>query len=426
MSRVSFGGVEPRTYAQQAAAAEESEDLTGAAAGAGAVGAEEGIPPAYVVTMELQMAAMKQRQERMETRVEALERDKARLEARVDELEHARVESAPVLAPEQDEPKPLLAFGYIEEIELLAHICSFLASKDLGRLVCVSASFGRKTDWQRSEEGGGTQQLSVMEEVARRWVAARPAEEQAWAPDGSWLQRMHVIQRHDGLVQEGLRCWLDAAHYGSVDAGNYHRVRSWQDRSGNGIHAVPLDGLNGTYDGNTPHFIAKATINGLPALSFGKRDSLKAARGCRVRTIAIVAQHRTVSHCMMLFSHYKNKDFSLRVESAHGYRRAGSTTGGRIDGNDWHHGKEDKLWLNGSADSRKWAGFPTAPVVVIADKRDGRGDGDDFVYQLSSRFMDRGFDGLIGEVLVYDRELSDEERVGLNRYLSTKWKTAAA
>ena len=107
------------------------------------------------------------------------------------------------------------------------------------------------------------------------------------------------------------------------------RVRSWQDRSGNGIHAVPLDGLNGTYDGNTPHFIAKATINGLPALSFGKQDSLKAARGCRVRTIAIVAQHRTVSHCMMLFSHYKNKDFSLRVESAHGYRRAGSTTGGR-------------------------------------------------------------------------------------------------
>jgi len=33
MSRVSFGGVELRTYAQQAAAAEESEDLTGAAAG---------------------------------------------------------------------------------------------------------------------------------------------------------------------------------------------------------------------------------------------------------------------------------------------------------------------------------------------------------------------------------------------------------
>ena len=113
----------------------------------------------------------------------------------------------------------------------------------------------------------------------------------------------------------------------------------------------------------------------MPALSFGKQDSLKAARGCRVRTIAIVAQHRTVSHCMMLFSHYKNKDFSLRVESAHGYRRAGSTTGGRINGNDWHHGKEDKLWLNGSADSRKWAGFPTAPVVVIADKRDGRGEG---------------------------------------------------
>ena len=69
-----------------------------------------------------------------------------------------------------------------------------------------------------------------------------------------------------------------------------------------------------------------------------------------------------------------------------------------------------------------WKGRPDVPTIVIAEKYDVRADCDDFIFQLSSLFLGRGFDGLIGEVLVYDRELEHDERRHILHYLSTKWK----
>lgn len=80
------------------------------------------------------------------------------------------------------------------------------------------------------------------------------------------------------------------------------------------------------------------------------------------------------------------------------------------------------LWHSGSNKIGDWKGRLDVPAIVIAQKYDGRADGDDFIFQLSSRFLGRGFDGLIGEVLVYDRELEHDERSNLFHYLSTKWK----
>ncbi len=108
-----------------------------------------------------------------------------------------------------------LGLGDIEEVELLVRICSFLAPKDLGRLARVSASFGRKTGWQRSAVGGRMEQRSAVEETARRWVTARPAEEQVWSPDGSWLWRMREIQRPRWVIRTagitGVVNWKDEA-----------------------------------------------------------------------------------------------------------------------------------------------------------------------------------------------------------------------
>ena len=86
--------------------------------------------------------------------------------------------------------------GSIEEVEVLVRICSFLALKALGRLSCVSRIFGRKTSWKGNVvDGDGTEQRSVVDETARRWVSACPDEEQAavmhWP---GWLRRMHEIQ----------------------------------------------------------------------------------------------------------------------------------------------------------------------------------------------------------------------------------------
>ena len=80
------------------------------------------------------------------------------------------------------------------------------------------------------------------------------------------------------------------------------------------------------------------------------------------------------------------------------------------------------LWHAGSNKIGDWKGLPHVPAIVIATTDDGRADGDDFIFQLSSRFLGRGSDGLIGEVLVYDRELEHDERSNLFHYLSTKWK----
>ena len=92
-----------------------------------------------------------------------------------------------------DEPEPPLGLGDLEEPEILLHICSFLDPNDLGHLACVSASFGRKTAWPHSAAGEPLEQHSVVEEMARRWMAARAAEseEQLQARVGvSWLRRM--------------------------------------------------------------------------------------------------------------------------------------------------------------------------------------------------------------------------------------------
>jgi hypothetical protein len=114
--------------------------------------------------------------------------------------------AAPLLAPAMMPPMPAtvpLGLGDIEEVDVLLRICGLLVPKDLGRLACVSASFGRKTAWPHS----AGELRSVVEETARLWMAARPAEEQArvkhWTNE-SWLRRMQVI-----VAPPPRRWWCD-------------------------------------------------------------------------------------------------------------------------------------------------------------------------------------------------------------------------
>jgi hypothetical protein len=92
--------------------------------------------------------------------------------------------------------KPI-GLGDIEEVEVLVRICGCLKPKDLGRLACVSGSFGRTIGWQCSVvDGGATEQRSVVEETARRWVSACPVEDQVTVVQWpGWLRRMQELQR---------------------------------------------------------------------------------------------------------------------------------------------------------------------------------------------------------------------------------------
>ena len=65
-------------------------------------------------------------------------------------------------------PEPPSSLLIIEELEVLVHICGFLAQpKDLGRLACTSRAFGRKTSWKCAGmgEGEGAAQWSVVDET---------------------------------------------------------------------------------------------------------------------------------------------------------------------------------------------------------------------------------------------------------------------
>eukprot|EP01048_Picozoa_sp_COSAG05_P010026 COSAG05_NODE_860_length_6900_cov_15.221291_4_plen_189_part_00 len=90
---------------------------------------------------------------------------------------------------------PQITLSDIGELEVLIHICRFLKPKGLGRLACVSSSFGRKITWSHPRRLF-YQQRSVVEETARRWVAERPVKKQAVAAAqwSGWLRRMQETQ----------------------------------------------------------------------------------------------------------------------------------------------------------------------------------------------------------------------------------------
>merc|ERR1712060_519902 len=137
----------------------------------------------------------------------------------------------------------------------------------------------------------------------------------------------------------------------------------------------------------------------------------------------MVVQHRVVSHHTTALFSELGGSIMLRIsDPLRGYWR-GLGAGRPLDRYDWQYRQPHKVWLNGDNRSQTWDGFPQAPVVIVATKYSGRADGPDFVYRIGGG--DRGFDGLLGELLVYYRELSLEEVQELHQYLSLKWGVSA-
>ena len=222
--------------------------------------------------------------------------------------------------------------------------------------------------------------------------------------------------------RRGLRCWLDASLASSLTlfdtpepGSQARRVVAWRDISGGRIHATTYNHQHEpSYNPSGDSRLWR--IGGLPAVYFRKGNFMTASEGTRVRTIAMVfhSTHRGHQGWAMLFAEDNHADFSLRIHPGNVFR---GPDGGPAD---FQFGHPEKLWLNGRARSIAQV-VPDRPAVVVCVKRAGRRDDDDFRFQLSSRFRDRGLNGLIGEVLVYDRELSEDEALRTSRYLAGKW-----
>ena len=125
---------------------------------------------------------------------------------------HPRQQPEEPEKPENLEPEPeparlrTLHFGDIDESEVLLCICSFLPTKDLGRLACVSRMFGQKRSWAlgaaADPEGGGDSEMrSVVEESAWRWVAALPELSRSEQPAPNWLRRKHELAAQQATAE---------------------------------------------------------------------------------------------------------------------------------------------------------------------------------------------------------------------------------
>ena len=209
------------------------------------------------------------------------------------------------------------------------------------------------------------------------------------------------------LPADGAVAWYDSWVKDSVRRGGQGQVIQWDDLSGNKRHAVASQG------GMSFPTFAENALSGHDAVRFQSGQTLVAASPCRVKTVAFFVKMNSLGAFKMIFAQHKNEDFSVRMN----YRQINNA-----DKNDFCWGQPHKLWINGSNQHDfTWDKCESAPAVITAVKYDGRADGSDFIFQLSSNFHERGFDGMLGEVIVYDRELSYKEIEGINEYLQNKW-----
>ena len=208
-------------------------------------------------------------------------------------------------------------------------------------------------------------------------------------------------------LKEGLSYWLDATEPGTLTLSNGF-VTAWNDASGAGVNftqATPT---------NRPKWLENA-INGKPAVLFGDgaiRTRLEASKTAQSRTVFIVNRMTTYVGLGGLWGESLQDRNGLRLHTSTTWRH----TGNGADGNDFSFNGE--MSINGVPGFS----FASQPLHILSavsttarDFKAAIGD-----YWFSSQYA-RYFAGYVGEVLVYNRVLTVEERQSVEAYLTAKW-----
>jgi len=210
--------------------------------------------------------------------------------------------------------------------------------------------------------------------------------------------------------------WYDASDTGSITESS-GSVSQWNDLSGNGYHLAQATATNQPTTGTR-------TLNGLNALDFdGTNDYMRTAFATidQPRTIVIAANFDTIdtsSHITDGFLSTGNDRSVVGAFNTTNWMMSGGTvlsSSTTITTGDTHavvaffSGSNSYLRLNGTEIASGNAG-PDGMVGIIVGTR----------YNLDPNYCS---DMVLGEVVVYDRELQANELSAIESYLATKWGT---
>jgi hypothetical protein len=206
----------------------------------------------------------------------------------------------------------------------------------------------------------------------------------------------------------GCWMWFDASNAGSITASS-GAVSQWSDLSGNARHVT-----QGT--GSLQPVTGSRTINSLNAISFNdasEDDLSRAGATPSVSTVIGVIQYDITGATSMWYGY--NSIAVYQNGGAYSMYSGGAISGGTVD-------TSAHIWIAVFDTAANGGGIyidsPSA-AVATGDKNGGN----------SATTLGRQggggntFDGLMGEVIVYDSALSQADRTLVYDYLSAKWGT---
>ena len=209
----------------------------------------------------------------------------------------------------------------------------------------------------------------------------------------------------------GMLFWLDATRLALADGAS---LASWPDSSGNGFDATP-SAATAYYDA--------AGINGHPAVRFGQSGvtEMKVSPGRTVGDRTIFQVVRTIGSIgAFATTQLQNTDPYLQTYSTGGTIHT-YTTPDLDSGVPWSGvGQMVTLWCNTSAHAH-WLEVDGTQVTSAWTP----GSSSAYFQLGANSLAPYGMNGWIGEVVIYDRTLTDPERAQVQDYLATKWASTS-
>ncbi len=223
-------------------------------------------------------------------------------------------------------------------------------------------------------------------------------------------------------IKSGLTVWYDATDVdcdgnSSNEPATGDKVAVWRDKSTSNHDASVSDV---TY---APSYYKTSAINNMPALSFssGQYSSTAAMTLAGNNSIIMILDSTSTQSANLWASSTDSQNIKLLYQGVNiiGQIGGGSASSSAYYSNTpailsyiYSEGSSSKIYINGHQGTAGSSPYPNIDTNSVS-------------YNIaSSSGGSSSYSGLIGEVLVYNQALSEEDRITVESYLSNKWGIA--